>query len=288
MGMIINGQTVNSTLIQQEVDNLRPEYEKAFSEMETGEREHQLHDWARENVVERILLQQAAEKRDDLNVPDEDVQAALKKLKESVEDPQELYQQMACSSDQEVEQNVALSLKTEKLVGEIRADTAAPSKAQIEAYYSEHKEDFKTPECATCAHIVKHVNWQCNEAQAAEAMQQAKAELDQGTPFASVATKYSDCPDNGGSLGQIHRGQMVEEFEDIIFNLGPNQVSDIFQTRFGYHIATVYDTQPASIAPLDDVREDITKMLHEQIKTDKVYAFIDALKEKATIETPES
>lgn len=287
MGMIINGQVVKSTMIQQEVDNLRPEYEKAFSEMETGEREHQLHDWARENVVERILLQQAAEKRDDLKVPDNDVQEAVKKIKESAEDPQALCKQMSCDSEADIEPTVALSLKTEKLVEEIRATAPAPSKDQIEQYYQEHKEDFKTPESVTCAHIVKHVNWQCNEAQAAEAMREAKAELDQGTPFASVAAKFSDCPDNGGSLGQIHRGQMVEEFEDIIFNLGPDQVSDIFQTRFGYHIAMVYDSQPATIAPMVDVKEDIEKLLHEQLKTDRVYAYIDELKEEATIETPE-
>jgi parvulin-like peptidyl-prolyl isomerase len=194
---------------------------------------------------------------------------------------------MACTSEAELEQSVALSLKTEKLVEDIRTDVPGPTPDQIETYYNEHPDEFEIPARVTCAHIVKHVNWQCNEAQAAEIMQQVKAELDQGTPFASVAAKYSDCPDNGGSLGQIQRGQMVEEFEDIIFNLGPNQVSDIFQTRFGYHIATVYDSQPASIAPLDEVRGEIKKVLHEQLKTDKVYAFIDALKEKATIETPD-
>jgi len=288
MGIIINGQAIDSSTIQQEADNLRPEYEKAFSEMETGEREHQLYDWAQENVVERTLLQQAAEKRDDIDVPDEDLQSALKQLKESVEDPQELYKQMDCTSDAEVEHTVALSLKTEKLVEGIRSKAPAPAKDQIEQYYQEHQEDFKTPESVACAHIVKHVNWQCNEAQALEAMRQAKAELDQGTPFAATAAKHSDCPDNGGSLGQIQRGQMVEEFEDIMFNLGPGQISDIFQTRFGYHIATVYDSHPSSIAPLEDVQEDIKKLLHEQMKTDQVYAFIDELKEKATIEKPES
>ena len=288
MGITINDQVIDDAVIQQEVDNLRPEYEKAFSEMETAEREHQLYDWAQENVVERTLLQQAAEKRDDIDVPDQDVQSALAKLKESVEDPQELCQQMNCASEAEVERTVALSLKTEKLVEGIRSEAPAPSKNQIEQYYNEHQQDFKTPESVTCAHIVKHVNWQCNEAQALEAMRQAKEELDQGTPFTSIATKYSDCPDNGGSLGQVQRGQMVEEFEDIMFNLGPGQVSDIFQTRFGYHVATVYDCQPSSVASLEDVQEDIQKTLHEQMKTDKVYAFIDDLKDKATIEKPES
>jgi hypothetical protein len=85
MGIMINDQVIDDAVIQQEVDNLRPEYEKAFSEMETAEREHQLYDWAEENVVERTLLQQAAEKREDLNVADEDLQSALAKLKESVD-----------------------------------------------------------------------------------------------------------------------------------------------------------------------------------------------------------
>ena len=52
---------------------------------------------------------------------------------------------------------------------------------------------------------------------------------------------------------------MVEEFNDVVFNLGIGQISDIFRTRFGYHIAKVYDRKPAAIPPLTKVRDGIVK-----------------------------
>jgi parvulin-like peptidyl-prolyl isomerase len=80
------------------------------------------------------------------------------------------------------------------------------------------------------------------------------------------------------------RGQMVEEFEDVIFNLGVGQVSDIFRTRFGFHIAKVYAREPAAVAALEDVKGRITELLSEQIRSEAIDNFIDGLRNEAKIE----
>ena len=78
--------------------------------------------------------------------------------------------------------------------------------------------------------------------------------------------------------------RMVEEFEDVVFNLGTNQVSDIFQTRFGYHIAKVYDRKPQAIPQLKDVEEQIVNDLKRQMADEAVDRFVDDLKSTAKIE----
>jgi parvulin-like peptidyl-prolyl isomerase len=77
---------------------------------------------------------------------------------------------------------------------------------------------------------------------------------------------------------------MVEEFEDVVFNLGQGQVSDVFRTRFGFHIAKVYDRRPASIPPLEEVRKHIVDNLQGRIREDAINDFIDSLKDGAVIE----
>lgn len=283
MGLVINGESIKDGLIQQDAENLRPEYTKAFEDMEEKAREEQLIEWARENVIERTLLQQEANRRN-IEVTAEELDTAVKQLKESSEDQKKLLAEMGCESEAELKSMVESSMKSQKLAEEIRKGTSDPTQDQVKQYYQEHSEEYTIPEHIVCAHIVKHMQYPATEAQVMETMQQAKAELDKGTPFAVVAEKYSDCPENGGSLGAITKGQMVEEFEDTAFHLQPGQVSNIFKTRFGYHICTVYDRKPARIADLDEVKDHVKKAVKEQAETDQFYAFLDELKDKATIE----
>ena len=99
-----------------------------------------------------------------------------------------------------------------------------------------------------------------------------------------LVDKYTDCADNGGDLGFIMKGQMVEEFEDVVFNLGIGRRSDIFRTRFGFHIAKVYAREPEGVASLEDVTEKITETLEEQMRGKAIDDFVDSLRDKAKIE----
>lgn len=70
---------------------------------------------------------------------------------------------------------------------------------------------------------------------AEEVLKRAKA----GEDFARLAVEYSDEPgagNRGGSLGRFGRGQMVGQFETVAFKLKVNEVSEIVETGFGYHV----------------------------------------------------
>jgi len=283
MALIVNGEKIEDSAIQQEAERLRPDYERVFADQETEEREAQLLDWSRENVIEKILINQEAEKNGD-KIPPDQVQATLAKLKEQYEQPEQLYKDFDAENDEQIKKDIEKQMRIEQRIGQVCKNLPKPSQAAIQKYYEENQEQFKSGERARVAHIVKYVNWQTDEQTAYEVISQAYEELKSGVAFEEVVDKHTDCADSGGDLGFVMKGQMVEEFEDVVFNLGAGQISDIFRTRFGFHIAKVYAREPAAVASLEDVKDQIAELLKEQMRSEVIDKFIDGLKSEAKIE----
>ena len=105
--------------------------------------------------------------------------------------------------------------------------------------------------------------------------------------FEDVAKEYSvDRHSNaGGDLGYLSRGNMIPEFEGIVFKMGVGEVSDVIETEFGYHIIKVTDIRDSQ-APLEyaDIAPEIADILTLQ-KRQAVYdSLVTALRRRADIE----
>ncbi len=282
MALTVNGEKVEDSAIQREAERLRPHYEQVFADQDPAEREAQLLDWSKENVVERILINQQVEEHGE-PIPEADIESALARVKELYKDKKDLRRDFGTDDDGQIKRDIELRMRVERKLAEVSGSAPKPSEEAIDDYYEKNKEQFKTPDQARVAHIVKYVNWQNDEATAYEQITQAAEKVKAGRPFEAVVDEYTDCADTGGDLGNVARGQMVEEFEDVVFNLSPGQVSEVFRTRFGFHVAKVYDRKPGGIPALDEVKDQIVKTLQEQMREEAVNKYIDDLKSKAEI-----
>lgn len=121
---------------------------------------------------------------------------------------------------------------------------------EIKAYFESHMDLFKKPETATASHILVD-----SEEKATEILKEIKAGLD----FKDAAAKYSSCPSSaeGGSLGEFTRGRMVPEFDAVVFDMTPGEVSEPVKTQFGYHLILLDSLTPAGEAHFEDVKGQI-------------------------------
>lgn len=283
MTFLVNGEKIEDSMIQQEVERLRPDYEKAFKDQPPQVQEAQMLDWSRENVIENTLLKHEAEKYDG-QIREDEVETLMARLKEQYDSEAEFYKELNTKDNEKAKEIIRSVLKLDLLFEDIYKDLPGPSKEAVLEFYEENKEQFKTAEQVRVGHIVKHIDWQTDEATAFNVTKKAQEELKGGAAFEMLVEKYSDCPDNGGDLGFITRGEMVEEFEDVVFNLGVGEISGIFRTRFGFHITKLYDRKPAVILPLKQLRDQVVKELKDQMRNKAIDDFVDQLKSKAKIE----
>ena len=75
-----------------------------------------------------------------------------------------------------------------------------------------------------------------------KACSELKTQIEGGADFAAVAAEHSTCPSgrsSGGDLGEFSPGQMVREFDDVVFSAEVGQVQGPVKTQFGYHLLEV-------------------------------------------------
>jgi len=85
---------------------------------------------------------------------------------------------------------------------------------------------------ATARHILVDTEELCEE---------LKTKIADGADFAAVAKEHSSCPSGrrGGDLGSFAPGQMVREFDEVVFSADLKEVQGPVQTQFGYHLIEV-------------------------------------------------
>ncbi|HIQ07054.1 MAG TPA: peptidylprolyl isomerase [Thiotrichaceae bacterium] len=85
---------------------------------------------------------------------------------------------------------------------------------------------------ATARHLLVSTEEQCAE---------LKTKIEAGEDFAAVAKEHSSCPSSaqGGDLGSFGPGQMVPEFDKVVFSAPINEVQGPVKTQFGYHLLEV-------------------------------------------------
>ncbi len=276
MHITVNGEQIEETAIERERENARREH--------ADWTEAQINDRAREAVVEWALIRQEAVKFA-LEPPADEVEAEFKKLCDGHGGKPEFFRRynLTGRDEQRIRADLAAQLRVTRFLGDLSRNVAAPAEAAIAAYFSEHSADFVEPEQVHVLHVVRHPRSQEEAEKAFTELLAVRQRLLAGEKFMDVAQKESACNDASPDLGFFPRGQMVPEFEVVAFSMNIGEISPVFQTQFGYHIATVTERKAARPKALDECRAEISDRLHHDAKNDYIGTWVDARKSVAQI-----
>ncbi len=286
MALIINGEHIEDTEIERVREQFVMQHASDTREPEWEAKGLDLDAFSKDMLIAQVLTRQEAKQRD-LKVHQKEFERQFNEMKETHGGEQEFRQFLKQSglSESQVKDELKLSLQVDELLNDICGELTEPSPEELEQYYEAHNDWFMVPEQIRVSHIVKHVQGNVLDIQAAQNdLKSVLDRVEQGTKFETLARMHSDCPESGGDLGYFARGAMVPEFEDIVFNMQVGEISDIFETPFGLHIAKLLDRVPSSTRAFEEVREDVTAALCGERENAVIDAFTSKLREKAVIE----
>ena len=243
-----------------------------------------------DQMIGRELIYQETQKKG-VRADTAQVEKEMAAIKERFPDPKEFQaalNKMNLTEDklkaQIVERTAIRSFIEQEIVSKI-----AVTDEEANTFYKDNPTFFQRPEEVHAKHILIKLNKE-DDAEKKEASRQElmkiKKRLDAGEDFSELAKAHSECPSaqNGGDLGSFPRGKMVPAFEEVAFGLKANEVSDIVETQFGYHLIKVMEHREASTVGLEEARPRIiTNLRNEKIQSE-VNSYVEKLRGEAKIE----
>ena len=151
------------------------------------------------------------------------------------------------------------------------------SEDEIAEFYKKNLYKFYSPPTVRCSHIMLRDREQALE---------VEARLKQGEDFSDLAKRYSiDLPGalEGGTMGILEKGKCLPEIDRVLFILNKGEISEIVETRHGYHILRVDEFIGPKYKPLDEVRDAIEKTLLVQKESKAFREMAAELKKDASI-----
>lgn len=196
-------------------------------------------------ISEKII--EAEIKKQNIVISDEEMQTELDEMTEYYGGEEEMNNALAYYgySIDDMKKNIKINLQLEKVLEPLITITDE----EMETYFTANKASLDQAEEVKASHILVETK---------EKAEEVIAKLDGGGDFAELAKEYSTDSSNsatGGDLGYFGKGEMVPEFDEAVFSMAIDEISEPVETSYGFHIIKVVDHKEAKVATLEESKE---------------------------------
>ena len=283
----------NDAITQYELDEAELYYLAETRERPSeGEARKVLRTQLLQNLIEnRIQLQQAEREK----VVIEDVELAeslgdiMKKLKTKDEAEFESMIKTQGLTLEGVKKRLREQLMVQRVVRRKVALRISVTEQEIDRYLTENREKLETGLTFGARHILVvpdpskgDEGWTAARIRADEIY----GHLLEGQDFIELAKQYSDDPSgkDGGSLGNLKKGELAQDIEDAILRLTPGEASTPFRSRIGYHIFRLDSRDALTRDALAQARGQIREILYRQKYDTRLKDWLVEIKQRAIID----
>jgi parvulin-like peptidyl-prolyl isomerase len=242
-----------------------------------------------ENLIERELFYQSAQQKK-IEIRNRWVDRAIADLKADLKSASgfKAYLKNAHMNEKQLRARIQKGLVVRRLLRREVLRQIKVSEAEMQAFYRENPDFFQRKEQVRIRQILIAVDMQDDTSNRGDALLRIQAiqkKLNEGGNFAALAIEYSEDKSSavGGDLGYLQRNQMVDTFADAAYSLQIGEISDIIETRIGYHLIQMVDRIPPSQMPYREARTKIERTLRRDKEKKATNAYLAKLKRRASI-----
>jgi len=286
----VQGEDISEARLQNSIDSYLQQQGTNIGAIRDPRRFKAVREQVLDVLIGQELLWQAAYKSK-LIASDEEISQAYKQFQAQFDDEMSfnIKIQEGGYNKTTFQEYLKQQLSAQKWIQEFVAKDVIVDESEIHAFYLENQQQFIQPEKIRARHILIKVKPQASNAEkenASSLLANIKLEIDSGASFETLAREKSQDSSAaaGGDLGYFERGQMVKPFEKAAFSLAPGEVSEIIETRFGFHLIQLVDRKPPVQYEEKDLVEKIQPYLWQQKYQQAVQDAVTVLKEGALIE----
>ncbi|MBU0690112.1 MAG: nitrogen fixation protein NifM [Gammaproteobacteria bacterium] len=247
-------------------------YGKAPAALETDESER-VQNMAQKQFELEARILKAPEARDAM-VPPSTLQAAMQEIRGRYENEDDFADDLSQNGLDEAEFSSALEreLKVEAILEKVGTHAEHVTDTDVELYYQYHPDQFRRQETRLARHILVTINETIPE-NTREAALKRITEIairlrKEPARFEEQALKHSECPTalEGGKLGDLPRGKLFPELEQVLFELNAGEVSDVVESELGFHVLRCDTITHASVLDFAQAKSSIRKVLEKKRK----------------------
>ena len=197
-------------------------------------------------------------------------------------------------SDEEIEEyyqaNMTRYMTTEQLKIDFLEVSLERAKALVDVsedqlldQYQAAIESYTSAEYRTASHILLTLEDGVSDDESKQ-VQNRLADIRQqiisGEDFATLAREHSQDPGSaadGGSLGEVERGMMVQPFETVLYAMEVGEVSEAVKTAFGWHLIKLEQVSGGGTASFEEVRNEIEDEIRTGLAESQIFDMAENL-----------
>lgn len=285
----VENKVITFEEIRREMSPLIPRIrESARSRTEFTQRMQELYLEVLQNFIDRVLIVEEFKEKE-FNLPQSFVENEWDRiLIEDFENDRSRfleYLEAQGKNAREFRADLRDRIIVSVMRSEKRKSQSQISPERIEQFYNENKINFYEEEAVKLRIIMLRPLADENPDQMRQTIERIYEELEAGTPFAEVASKYSQDSrrDRGGNWGWIQRPDLKDELSAVAFTLDKESYSEAITLGEQIFILYVEDQRDEGIQPINEVRDRIEEILASQLARQAQQQWLERLRREAYI-----
>ncbi len=285
----VNGVPIKESTLNKAVENFVETQKMLGMQIKKEDMEALKDNVLNELIAAELLYQES--KKTDLGKLDKDIKEQFEAIKKGFNSDKEFYQVLKERgiSEKDLREDIKKGIFIKNYLEEkVYSDIQVTEEDKI-AEFNKNQDKLNIPERIKVSHILVKTGKDATEEEkqkAGKKIEDIRKKALAGEDFAQLAKQYSEDESGaqGGNLGYFRRGEMIKSFEDVAFALNQDEISDVVETDFGYHIIKLTDRKAPHTLTYEEVKKDIERYLTNQKRADILAGKVEELREKANIE----